>query len=50
MGDIIAVFALLVPVFIAAVALRWVRIIRSNSERQIEQNEEIIALLKKSNE
>lgn len=50
MGNIIATLAILVPIFIAAMALRWVRIIRSNSERQIEQNEEIIALLKKANE
>lgn len=48
MGDIIAALAVLIPVFIAAIALRWVRMIRFNSEKQIEQNQEIIALLKES--
>lgn len=48
MGDIIAIFAVLVPIFIGAFALRWVRMIRLNSEKQIEQNQEIIALLKES--
>ncbi|EIM06254.1 hypothetical protein A1A1_11847 [Planococcus antarcticus DSM 14505] len=48
MEDIIAALAILVPIFIAAIALRWVRIIRLNSEKQIEQNQEIIALLKES--
>ncbi|WP_268951296.1 hypothetical protein [Planococcus soli] len=33
---------------IAAFALRWVRMIRLNSEKQIEQNQEMIALLKES--
>jgi len=33
---------------IAAIALRWVRIMRLNSEKQIQQNEEIIGLLKES--
>lgn len=46
MGDIIASIFILVPIFIAAFALRWIRIMRLNSEKQIEQNEEIISLLK----
>ena len=48
MGDAIAALAILVPIFIAAMALRWVRMIRLNSEKQIQQNEEIITLLKES--
>lgn len=48
MGDAIATFALLIPLFIAAIALRWVRMIRLNSEKQIQQNEEIISLLKEN--
>lgn len=48
MGDFVAAVAILVPIFIAAMALRWVRMIRLNSEKQIEQNQEIIALLKES--
>ena len=50
MGDIIAVVALLFPIFIVAIAFRWVRMIRVNSEKQIQQNEEIISLLKESRE
>ena len=48
MGDFIAAFFILIPIFIAAIALRWVRILRLNSEKQIQQNEEIISLLKES--
>lgn len=48
MGDFIAAFFILSPIFIAAIALRWVRILRLNSEKQIQQNEEIISLLKES--
>ncbi len=36
----------LIPILLAALLLRWVRIIRINSEIQIEQNKEIISLLK----
>ncbi|WP_203340304.1 hypothetical protein [Planococcus beijingensis] len=46
MGDIIAAIFILVPAFIVAFALRWIRIMRINSEKQVEQNEEIISLLK----
>lgn len=48
MGDFIATIFILIPIFIAAIALRWVRILRLNSEKQIQQNEEIISLLKES--
>lgn len=36
----------LIPILLVALLLRWVRIIRVNSEIQIEQNKEIIYLLK----
>lgn len=50
MGDIIAVLALLFPVLIMAMVVRWVRMIRVNSEKQIQQNKEIISLLKENKE
>lgn len=28
-------------------AIRWIRVIKNNSEKQVEQNEQIITLLKK---
>lgn len=40
-----ALFTLL-PILLVALLLRWVRIIRVNSEIQIEQNKEMISLLK----
>ena len=36
----------LIPILLVALVLRWVRIIRINSEIQIEQNKEIISVLK----
>lgn len=36
----------LIPILLVALILRWVRIIRINSEIQIEQNKEIISVLK----
>ncbi|MDD1503910.1 hypothetical protein PVA17_14275 [Lysinibacillus sp. CNPSo 3705] len=44
-GMVGALFAL-IPILLVALVLRWVRIIRVNSEIQIEQNKEIISLLK----
>lgn len=46
MGDLLGGIFLLIPILIAAFVLRWVRIIRINSDLQIKQNEEIIELLK----
>lgn len=46
MGDIIGALFILTPIFIVALAFRWIRQIRLNSEKQIEQNNEIIVLLK----
>ncbi|MEG0448995.1 MAG: hypothetical protein RR595_03960 [Lysinibacillus sp.] len=39
-GMVGALFAL-IPILLVALVLRWVRIIRVNSEIQIEQNKEI---------
>ncbi|MDA1679708.1 MULTISPECIES: hypothetical protein [unclassified Bacillus cereus group] len=35
----------MLPVFLIILALRWVRFIYQNSEKQVEQNEKIIELL-----
>ena len=51
-GDQVAIIGSLftiIPILLVALLLRWVRIIRVNSEIQIEQNKEIIALLKELN-
>jgi len=34
------------PLIIAAMVVRWIRIIKNNSDEQVTQNKEIIALLK----
>ncbi|CAM5222874.1 YvrJ-like protein OS=Ureibacillus acetophenoni OX=614649 GN=SAMN05877842_12134 PE=4 SV=1 [Ureibacillus acetophenoni] len=51
-GDQVAIIGSLftiIPILLVALIIRWVRIIRVNSEIQIEQNKEIIALLKEIN-
>lgn len=48
-GDAVAMIAplfTLIPILFIALLLIWVRIIRVNSKIQIEQNKEIISLLK----
>ncbi len=35
------------PIIILAFLIRWVRLIKVNSDIQVKQNEEIISLLKK---
>lgn len=45
-GDILGTLFVFLPLILAALLLRWVRIIRVNSEIQIKQNKEIISLLK----
>ncbi|WP_237982862.1 hypothetical protein [Bacillus thuringiensis] len=35
----------MIPLFLIILALRWVRFIYQNSEKQVEQNEKIIELL-----
>lgn len=34
------------PLIIAAMVVRWIRMIKTNSDEQVLQNKEIIALLK----
>lgn len=34
------------PIFLVALIIRWIRFIKENSDIQIEQNKEIITLLK----
>ena len=49
LGGIVAMIGPLIafiPILLVALVLRWVRIIRINSEVQIEQNKEIISILK----
>lgn len=41
-GDILGTLFVFLPLILAALLLRWVRIIRVNSEIQIEQNKEIM--------
>ncbi|HDR4725330.1 hypothetical protein J0835_24545 [Bacillus cereus group sp. Sample62] len=35
----------MLPLFLIILALRWIRFIYQNSEKQVEQNEKIIELL-----
>ncbi|PGA87087.1 hypothetical protein COL91_22520 [Bacillus pseudomycoides] len=49
----IGFFAMVLPVFLIAFALRWIHFLYHNSEKQVQQNEKIIELLteiKKQNE
>ena len=46
--DLFTAFNFLFPVLLIAITL-WIRIIKVNSNIQVEQNKEIIELLKKSN-
>lgn len=43
--SIIGFLISVIPLFLIILALRWVRFIYKNSEKQIEQNEKIIELL-----
>ncbi|WP_431026706.1 hypothetical protein [Lysinibacillus sp. LZ02] len=49
-GDTLATLFVLIPIILAAFVLRWIRIMKLNSETQIEQNKEIIRLLKELTE
>ncbi|MGE7115130.1 hypothetical protein [Lysinibacillus sp. NPDC047702] len=46
--DLFTAFNFLFPVLLIAITL-WIRIIKVNSNIQVEQNKEIIELLKKGN-
>ncbi|HHL3301049.1 TPA: hypothetical protein ACQ444_001725 [Bacillus cereus] len=43
--SIIGLLISMLPLFLIILALRWVRFIYQNSEKQVEQNEKIIGLL-----
>ncbi|MBJ7934329.1 hypothetical protein [Bacillus cereus] len=43
--SIIGLLSSMLPLFLIILALRWVRFIYKNSEKQVEQNEKIIELL-----
>ena len=45
-GDLVGTLFVFIPIVLVALLLRWIRIIRLNNEIQIEQNKEIISLLK----
>ncbi|HWL23776.1 MAG TPA: hypothetical protein VNR38_08505 [Ureibacillus sp.] len=45
-GDLMATLLTLIPLLLIVFVIRWIRIIRLNSEIQIQQNKEIISLLK----
>ncbi|MDV6038360.1 hypothetical protein N7X28_17985 [Bacillus sp. SM-B1] len=43
--SIIGLLISMLPLFLIILALRWIRFIYQNSEKQVEQNEKIIGLL-----
>ncbi|EJR77288.1 hypothetical protein [Bacillus cereus] len=43
--SIIGLLISMLPLFLIILALRWVRFIYQNSEKQVEKNEKIIELL-----
>ncbi|HDR7253841.1 hypothetical protein OCD85_23370 [Bacillus pacificus] len=43
--SIIGLLISMLPLFLIILALRWVRFIYQNSEKQVEQNEKMIELL-----
>lgn len=43
---IVGALSTIIPILLVALLLIWVRIIRVNSEIQIQQNKEMISLLK----
>lgn len=49
MGDFIAAIITILPIIIVAFLIRWVRIIKVNSDIQVEQNKQIISLLEQMN-
>lgn len=48
--SIIGLLISMLPLFLIILALRWVRFIYQNSEKQVEQNEKIIELLREIKE
>ncbi|WP_134704996.1 hypothetical protein [Ammoniphilus sp. YIM 78166] len=49
-GIIISLLSMLLPLVIVAFFIRWAWVIKINSDKQVEQNKEIIDLLKNLNE
>jgi hypothetical protein len=47
MNGVIPALITLLPLFILALVLRWVRQIKINSDIQVEQNKQIISILQK---
>ena len=47
MSDLIPAILTFLPLLILAFVFRWVRQIKENSELQVEQNKQIIALLER---
>lgn len=45
MGELFAAIFYLLPLIILALMIRWIRLIKLNSEIQVEQNKQIIKLL-----
>ncbi|MEK9197254.1 hypothetical protein ACH0B5_05295 [Ureibacillus sp. 179-F W5.1 NHS] len=47
MGEFIAAVITVLPIIIVAFLIRWIRIIKVNSDIQVEQNKQIISLLER---
>ncbi|MFC0561532.1 hypothetical protein [Halalkalibacter alkalisediminis] len=50
MGIGIGFFLYLIPIILLALVIRWIRLIMLNSEKQVNQNKEIIKHLRELNE
>jgi ribosomal protein L30/L7E len=50
MGSLFGFLFSLLPLLILAFVLRWIRLVKINSEKQVEQNKEIIGLLRDINQ
>jgi hypothetical protein len=50
LGIGIGAFLYLIPIILVALVIRWIRLIKLNSEEQVKQNKEIITLLRELGE
>ena len=48
--NVIGFFVSLIPLIVAVVLIMWIYRIKTNSDEQVEQNKEIISLLKEIRE
>ncbi|SDJ14910.1 hypothetical protein [Salimicrobium halophilum] len=48
MDLLMSTFLMFFPIIIVAFLIRWVRLIKINSDKQVEQNKRIISLLEKA--